>query len=109
MEEAKFSQVGTNLSVLLIFSSFLLLLILWGRIPNQVPLFYSLPWGEEQLTPPLGLFLLPAGSVLVLTLNLLMTKILKGTGLLFSLTTWSTTLFCFLAFYTLLRIIILVI
>ncbi|MEK7165766.1 MAG: hypothetical protein AAB874_03095 [Patescibacteria group bacterium] len=30
----------------------------WQRLPPLVPLFYSLPWGEEQLAPPYFLTLL---------------------------------------------------
>jgi hypothetical protein len=26
--------------------------IMRGKLPPQIPLFYSLPWGEEQLAPP---------------------------------------------------------
>lgn len=41
------------------------LLITWNQLPRQVPLFYSLPWGEEQLADPLALIILlfAAGGV----------------------------------------------
>lgn len=32
-------------------------LIFWTKLPPQVPLFYSKPWGEEQLMPPVFLLL----------------------------------------------------
>ncbi|MBI2007417.1 MAG: hypothetical protein HYS83_01825 [Candidatus Blackburnbacteria bacterium] len=35
-----------------------LLLIFWKKLPSQVPLFYSKPWGEEQLVSPV-FFLIP--------------------------------------------------
>lgn len=32
--------------------------VVWAigdKLPPQIPLFYSRPWGEEQLSPPLGM------------------------------------------------------
>lgn len=37
-----------------------LILVSWGKLPPQVPVFYSRPWGEAMLTSPLGLWILPA-------------------------------------------------
>lgn len=39
-------------------AALLVLLVFWTRIPAQVPLFYSKPWGQEQLAAP-GLLFLP--------------------------------------------------
>lgn len=36
---------------------------MWQRLPPEVPLWYSRPWGEAQLTHPFWLFLLPLGSL----------------------------------------------
>jgi hypothetical protein len=40
-------------------------IILWFYkfLPPQVPLYYSRPWGQEQLASPMFLFLLPIGSL----------------------------------------------
>lgn len=39
-------------------------LVFRNSLPPQVPLFYSLPWGEGQLTSPLMLLLLPGLAIL---------------------------------------------
>lgn len=44
-------------------------LLAWSSLPPAVPLWHSRPWGEEQLTHPLWLLVLPAGSAVVFVLN----------------------------------------
>ena len=31
-----------------------------GKLPPQIPIFYSKPWGEPMLGPPIALWILPA-------------------------------------------------
>lgn len=38
---------------------------IYTKFPPQIPLYYSLPWGEEQLTHPSILFLLLGGGFFV--------------------------------------------
>jgi hypothetical protein len=40
-------------------------LVLWKEMPPQIPLFYSMPWGEEQLAAPIWLFLPLAISIII--------------------------------------------
>ena len=40
-------------------------------LPNQLPLFYSLPWGEKQLIEKSQFIILPSVIILVLLTNLL--------------------------------------
>lgn len=60
--------LATRLVILLSVVSIILLIILWHRLPPQVPLWYSRPWGEGQLAHPAWLFLLPLGSLFWLSL-----------------------------------------
>jgi hypothetical protein len=41
----------------------LILVIVFFRLPPVVPLYYSRPWGEEQLVHPAVLLLLPFSSI----------------------------------------------
>lgn len=34
-----------------------------SKLPPEIPLYYSKPWGEEQLAHPISLFILPAGTI----------------------------------------------
>ncbi len=40
-----------------------------NNLPSQLPLFYSLPWGEQQLIPTTQIFLLPIIMIAVLLIN----------------------------------------
>jgi hypothetical protein len=57
--------------------------LLFGKIlPPTIPLFYSRPWGEEQLASPLWLSL-PLGMAITVTLGtLLANKFLKNEPIL---------------------------
>lgn len=61
-------------SYLLAFSLIIIMLAiisaLFVRIPDVVPLYFTLPWGEARLAPKLMLFILPVISLLFMILNL---------------------------------------
>lgn len=42
-----------------VFCQLIILILLWQNLPPQVPLFYSRPWGAEQLADKRTLILLP--------------------------------------------------
>lgn len=99
-----------KVSVGFALAQIILLVACWRRLPPQLPLFYSRPWGEEQLTTPFGLLLLPTLSLLIGAINVflplllpyrqkLISQILGGTSAIFSL----------LCLITLTKIILLVI
>ena len=50
--------------------SFLFLAWSWSKIPPQVPLFYSLPRGEEQLASKIFLIFLPLSCLVFILVNL---------------------------------------
>jgi hypothetical protein len=92
-----------------------LILLFWKKLPPEVPLFYSRPWGKEQLASPWFLFLLPGLTLVIFLVNFafltlvktrldekdrsLLTKIIETANFAFSL-------FCLI---TLTKIILLVI
>lgn len=71
-------------------------IIFWSvpKLPPQVPLFYSLPWGEARLVAPSWLIILPAVSFGIVIVNLVgsiflkevvLTRVLSSTAFLVSL------------------------
>lgn len=56
-----------SFSVLIVSS--LSLLLIWKSIPPEIPWFYSLPWGENQLMPKMGLPMILGVSGIVLYLG----------------------------------------
>lgn len=68
---------GSNLWLILIplviaFIIFNAVIVLNRTLPEKVPLFYSLSWGEDQLATHQQLFIIPAAIVLINLLNLIL-------------------------------------
>lgn len=58
--------------LLLCLGMTIMLLTHWNKFPSQIPLYYSRPWGEDQLTTPMFLFLLPGGTLVWYTAAILL-------------------------------------
>jgi hypothetical protein len=96
--------------LILIIAPLLLLLFKMNFLPQKVPLFYSRPWGEEQLTSPLYLYLLPGFSLLLFLANFQLSRMLLKKGERFLALTGSgfSLLFSFLAAIALIKIVFLI-
>ncbi len=105
-------KVNRNLfrwNLLLIIFQLIFLLIKFNDLPQQVPLYYSLPWGEGQLASAASLFLLPTFSIMVLLLNnLIATFFLKTIPLFSYLLIIFSLFFSFLSTISLVKIISLI-
>jgi len=44
-----------RITITMIIIVFFAMLFLWRRLPPELPLYYSLPWGKEQIVSPLAL------------------------------------------------------
>ena len=96
-------------NLLLIIFQLTLLIFKFNSLPGQVPLYYSLPWGEGQLASAVSLFLLPTFSIIILLLNnLIATFFLKTIPLFSRLLTVFSLIFSFLSAISLTRIITLI-
>ncbi len=93
-------------NLLLIIASTVLLFSFYSKLPPQVPLFYSQPRGPQQLVSPSLLFILPGVSFLVLVINFLVGLFLVSSPFLKEVLSWTAVLIAFLAFFTLLEIIL---
>jgi len=83
-----------------------LIIIVWSFLPPQIPLFYSRPWGEEQLVHPANLFLLPGLGVLVFFANLIILSFVpKEENLINQILVGFVLVFNFLSLITLIQII----
>lgn len=66
-----------QMNIFLFFSSLIIIGLNWQRLPPQIPLFYSRPWGEDQLAPKMAIFLFPTTSLGVFLTNHLLAKIFR--------------------------------
>lgn len=53
--------------------------VVHGYLPHSVPIFFTEPWGVGRLAPKLYLYVLPAISLVVMTINILIGKALDMT------------------------------
>jgi len=98
------------LALIMALAQVLLILSSWQLLPPLVPLYYSKPWGEEQLSQPIGLFLLPVSTITVIAGNSLLGRLLfSDKNLARTIMAAGSAIFSFLALIGLVQIIRLVI
>jgi hypothetical protein len=88
----------------------LFIVIFLNRLPEMVPLYYSLPRTDERLAEKIYLFILPAASFCIGLFNALWILFFAKRNLLLArLLSFATFLIAVLSFYTLIRIIFLIV
>lgn len=103
-------QITRKFSWFFIATSLAMLMFFWPKLPPQIPLWYSKPWGTEQLASPAFLFILPIGSGLFYTFNYLIGKYLTHEYLIFTQSLFiSSLIMSFLSFLSLLKIILIIV
>lgn len=81
----------------------------WTRLPPSVPLWYSRPWGTDQLASPIWLFLLPLGALVIYFINLAISMYVTAQYLIFTQMLFlSSLLVNILSLVTLVKILFLV-
>lgn len=81
----------------------------FNLLPPQVPLYYSLPWGESQLAQASLLFIFPTISLILLLINHLFAISLSKTSLLLSrILLIISLIFSFLSLVAILHIVYLI-
>lgn len=63
---------STSFSTLMALLMLSIWLIFITKLPPQIPLFYSLPWGETQLAQTPQFILLPSITILIMLINLIL-------------------------------------
>jgi hypothetical protein len=56
-------------NIIFILCQVAILFIKFNNLPPQIPLFYSLPWGESQIASVSSIFILPVLSIVIMLLN----------------------------------------
>lgn len=81
----------------------------WHLLPPAVPLWYTKPWGTDQLANPYWLFILPIGSLLIYVINVIASVYITADYLVFTQLLFLTSfLVSFLSLITLVQILFLV-
>lgn len=81
----------------------------WHMLPPMVPLWYSRPWGAEQLTSPYWLLILPLASLILYGINFLVAMYVTAEYLIFTQMLFlSSLVVSLLSFIALIKILFLV-
>jgi hypothetical protein len=102
-------QLITKFVVLFVIASVAVIVWRWNRMPPQIPLWYSRPWGADELAAPIWLFLLPIGSLAIFFINLLISMYVTAEYLIFTQVLFIASFIVnFLSFITLIKIIFII-
>jgi hypothetical protein len=61
-------------SVFLVLLMSLVIVVIWSKLPGQIPLFFTFPWGEARLAPKILLAILPGLSGVFVVINIFLGK-----------------------------------
>ena len=83
--------------------------VIWqnnAQFPLAIPLWFSREWGEQRLAEPVFLWIIPLISLLVIIINLSLSRFFdQREPILSSILIWSTPVVNGLFFYTILEIV----
>lgn len=99
------SRRGFATAVFFWLASLSVLIFFYFRLPPQVPLFYSLPWGEDQLAPSSLIFAIPGSVFLIILINLLAASFFPEEKLLLRTLGLASAVCAFLGLFALIKII----
>ena len=103
-------KTAVRIGFILPIFSFLILTFFWKKLPPQVPLFYTKPWGEEQLAKNFFLWMLPSFSLILTLINLRIASLFyNARSFLSYLIVWGNVTVCLLATITLIRILLIIV
>jgi len=96
-------------SILILAASLIFTLLKFTNLPPKIPLFYSKPWGQDRLVGKGLVWLLPAILFLLILVNTILAKVLAPKIIfLAQIISIALSILAFLIFFTLARIIFLV-
>lgn len=79
VESDKITRRALFLGVTAALALALLPLLFWGKLAQQIPLFYSLPWGEAQIANKMMLFIPAVIATAFIITNLILARTIHQT------------------------------
>lgn len=104
--ENKLIKTTTRINLILLSAQILIIISVWRFLPPEIPLFYSRPWGEDQLTNYYGIITLPVICLIVFFTNSVIAKLaIKEENLIKQMLAVASLIFIFLILISLIQII----
>lgn len=101
----RFSFWATLLCLIFTVAQIAIILVSFKKLPPELPIFYSKPWGEPMLAGPLFVWILPGLSFLFVAVNYLIARLLISETFLYRVLIVFAVTFAFAAFYDTAKII----
>ena len=107
--KSKSISLGIKISFIVLGISWLTLVLFWTKLPPQIPLLYSRPWGEEQLVNKSLILFLPGLATGLTLINLRIAGLCFKKNLFLSqLISWVNSVIVILAAITLIKILLII-
>lgn len=106
----KLIKAFTQISLFFLIAQILIIVSVWRFLPPEIPLFYSRPWGKDQLVSYPAIVILPAICLIVFFANTVVSQLAtKEETLVKKMLTITSLTFSFLILISLVQIIRLII
>lgn len=103
-----FAKVSFLCSLFFLLPLIVLIVFTVNKFPPMVPLFNSMPWGEERLAPSFAIYTLPIVLILIFTINVIGAALLyRRYTLIARILLFNTALFLMLSTLAYLQILFL--
>lgn len=100
------AKTGLRIGFLSLGLALLLLAVLWYKLPPELPLLYSRPYGEEQLVNHWEIWMLPGIGILIEIIAVRgASSLINKDNLLTQILVWSATLINLMILITVIKII----
>ena len=73
----KTSRISYVYAILLVVVVSVLISMFLGKLPPEIPLYFTQPWGESRLAPKQMLYLLPFIAFVFLVINLMFARTIR--------------------------------
>ncbi len=100
------TKTFTQTGFFLLIAQVLIIVSVWRFLPPEIPLFYSRPWGKDQLVNYPGIIILPAICLIVLFANMVVAQLAaQEETLVKKMLAAASLVFCLLILISLVQII----
>ena len=107
--ENKTTRFSIRLSLSLLALIIILIAVFWGKLPPQLPLFYSKTWGKDQLASKWWFLTLPFICFLIVILDLRLASLfLKKEEWLAKILVWTAVILALLVSTTIIRVLLII-
>lgn len=105
----KIIRTATQINLVFLIAQVLIIVSIWRFLPPEIPLFYSRPWGSDQLVDYPAIITLPAVCLIVFFTNTVIARLaIKEETLIKKMLSLASLIFTLLILISLIQIIRLV-